>query len=33
MFKLAIKRHGLNTERPKVSAEAFRRPGATKEMF
>ncbi|MCA8911728.1 MAG: PA0069 family radical SAM protein [Planctomycetes bacterium] len=33
MFKLAVRRHGLNTERLKVSAEAFRRPGATKEMF
>lgn len=33
MFKLSVKKHGMNTERLKLSAEAFRRPGATKQMF
>lgn len=33
MFKLAVKKHGLNTERIEHSTAAFRRPGATKAMF
>lgn len=33
MFKLAVKKHGMNIERLTTSAEAFRRPGATKAMF
>ena len=33
MFKLAVKKHGMNVERLTTSAEAFRRPGATKAMF
>ena len=33
MFRLAVKKHGMNTERLKLSAEAFRRPGSTKHMF
>lgn len=33
MFKLAVKKHGLNTERFEYSTAAFRRPGATRAMF
>ena len=33
MFKLAVKKHGLNTERVEHNTAAFRRPGATKAMF
>lgn len=33
MFRLAVRKHGLNDERHKLSAEAFRRPGATRVLF
>ncbi|MCZ7606481.1 MAG: PA0069 family radical SAM protein [Planctomycetota bacterium] len=33
MFRLAVKKHGLNTERLEHNTAAFRRPGATKAMF
>ena len=33
MFKLAVRKHGLNTARLMLSTDAFRRPGATKQLF
>lgn len=33
MFRLAVKKHGLNTERLEHNTAAFRRPGATRVMF
>ena len=33
LFKLAVRKHGMNSERFTYNTEAFRRPGSTKQMF